>query len=75
MPPAPRLPVPPALPAAIRDRCPPLAPLPDRTIGALALADAEAARLYAGCQAKHDAAISAWDALVEALADARKASQ
>jgi hypothetical protein len=52
----------PALPAQIAAPCPPLAPIGDVTIAALVLADAEAAFAYARCQAKHRAAVDAYEA-------------
>lgn len=46
-------PVPPELTQEIASACPPLNQLPDKTIGTLAVEDANAASDYAKCQEKH----------------------
>lgn len=53
----------------MHDPCPPLAPLSDNTIAALVSADVETAVLYAQCQAKHKAAIEAYDQTRQSIID------
>jgi hypothetical protein len=55
-------PVPPPLPAALRAPCPPLAPIADSSIAALALGDIDAALAHADCAARHAGAVAAYEA-------------
>lgn len=57
----------------IREACPDLPPVADRSAAAIASADADAAIEYRRCQAKHDAAVSAFDALADAYLQLRSA--
>jgi hypothetical protein len=58
-------PVPPPLPAALSAPCPPLRPVTDASIAALAQADMDAALAYADCAAKHAGAANAYEAARE----------
>lgn len=51
------VPVPPALPQSLASACPTLSQIPDRSIGSLVLADANASLSYAACQSKHAEAV------------------
>lgn len=55
------LPVLPPLPAQVAAECQPLAPLTDRTLGAVSQALADTSLEYARCQAKHKAAVAAYN--------------
>jgi hypothetical protein len=57
-----RAPIPPELPAAIADGCPPLPELPDGLLATVATGYALAALEYASCQARHARAVAAYDA-------------
>ena len=52
----------PALPPEAAQPCPPLPPIADPSMGALAIADGEAVAAYAECQRRHAAAVAAHEA-------------
>lgn len=52
----------PALPPEAAQPCPPLPPIVDPSMGALAIADGEAVAAYAECQRRHAAVVAAHEA-------------
>jgi hypothetical protein len=57
----------PALPAEAAMPCPALAPIPDPSMGALAIAHGETVAAYAECQKRHGAAVAAYGAARTAI--------
>lgn len=57
----------------MRQACPDLAPVADRSAAAIAAADVESSLEYRRCQAKHAAAVSSFDALADAYQQLRDA--
>lgn len=51
----------PALPAEAALPCPPLPPIADRTMGAIAVAHGETVSAYAECQRRHSATVQAYE--------------
>lgn len=52
----------PELPPKIKDKCPGLDDVPNRSIAALSAADVSASYLYAKCQARGDGAVTMYEA-------------